>query len=91
MRKEYTARICVYREGCSSTLRVMVRCDDGTKFDYYKAPQGFVRPTQGGGEVKGNLYIATFTANEDGSRPLKVKVVKEITRTEWNKWSIGRK
>ena len=78
-RQEYRGTVVVHRSfPTSETLSAKVTLDNGNEFEYWKAPLAFVRPTQGGGEVSGNKYIATFIANPDGSRPSKVKVIKEI-------------
>lgn len=73
MRKEFTGRLCVFRDhGRRETLSATVRLIDGTELYYYKAPKCFddvVTPLD-------NVKDIIFTANPDGSNPRNVCVTK---------------
>ena len=57
-----------------------VKTECGEDFTYYTDVVGFTKQVFYGGPVKGNMFKASFTANEDGSNPRSIKFIEEIER-----------
>ena len=88
MRKHYIAAVCIFRTGSSETLQADINATTGEKWTLYKSPEALNKLTYGDGPVKDNLFIASFTANEDGSNIRGVKFVEELTVAEYKKYKL---